>query len=220
MDLITDAHRPPLGLPLVGAMADRVGVLEQVHPDVGLRHVVPSGQAGLEQQRRLHALGDGDAVDLDADVARAGEHVDARVRIARVREHLLVLLEPGVHRAPVEPDRVAQLGNRGVLEADRRAPDALDAEGPAVTAARRVIDAAVGLEQLGADVVNRDVVGRVVRLLPHVQRPGGVGDQLAAQIRPHPLGAGLGSYLSAHQLDYTVQVNDPSGHYGAGPRDA
>jgi hypothetical protein len=43
----------------------------------------------------LVVFGDYLAVDLDADVARAREDVDACVRVAWVGEHLLVLFEPG-----------------------------------------------------------------------------------------------------------------------------
>jgi hypothetical protein len=68
-----------------------------------------------------------------------------------------------------------------------------------------MVDAAVGDEQLGADVLDRDVVRRVVRLLPDVERTGGVRDHVAAEVRPHALGTRLYTNSSTHALDYTVQ---------------
>src|SRR5262249_46085451 len=53
-----------------------------------------------------------------------------------------------------------------------------DRERLPVAAARRVDDLTVGREELGADVVKREVVGRVVRLLPGEQGAGRVGREL------------------------------------------
>ena len=63
-----------------------------------------------------------------------------------MREDLLVLLEPGVHRVPVEADVVAELLDRrvGVVPCGGRARPAAGAhvEGAAVAPARRVLDVA------------------------------------------------------------------------------
>ena len=74
--------------------------------------VVAHGQARLEQEHGPGGIGDRDAVDLHHDMARTAQRVDALVRIAGVNEDLFVLLEPGVHRLPLEADRVTELGDR------------------------------------------------------------------------------------------------------------
>ena len=63
------------------------------------------------------AVGHHDSVDLDLHVAAAAQDVDAAVRVARVDDHLLVLLEPVVHRGPVDAQVVADRldGRVGVL---------------------------------------------------------------------------------------------------------
>ena len=101
---------------------------------------------------------------------------------------------------PVEPDRVAQLLERRLLVAHggagRLSAAGPDGEGLAVSAARGVGDAAVRRE-LGADVGERDVVGRVLRLLPDEERPSGVGDELAAEVGANPFRALLQAYAAA-----------------------
>jgi hypothetical protein len=66
-----------------------VGVSE-VEAHVGARDVPARREAGLEQQQRAVGVGDDLAVDGDRDVARAAQHVDAVVRVARVLEDLVV----------------------------------------------------------------------------------------------------------------------------------
>src|SRR6059058_1260009 len=106
-----------------------------------------------------------------------------------MREDLFVLLEPRVHRIPFEPDSVTQLlerpgfvthGGGGSLF-----PAGSDGERAAVTSARRVGEAAVGLEQLQADVGESKVVRRVVGLFPHEQGGCRVDNELPAEIRAY-----------------------------------
>jgi hypothetical protein len=63
-----------------------------------------------------------------------------------------------------------------------------------VTANRPLAEALLTVlihEETLVDVLNRDVVLRVMRPLPHVARPCAVEDQLAAQRRPHSPRRGL-----------------------------
>jgi hypothetical protein len=57
--------------------------------------------------------------------------------------------------------------------------------------------AAVRLEQLGAHVRHREVVGGVLRTLPDERRTGRVDYELAAQVGTHPFRAGLDPDASA-----------------------
>jgi hypothetical protein len=104
-----------------------------------------------------------------------------------VHEHLLVFLEPGIQRRPVEPDRAGQPRHRRAGEQPGRAGP-LDPPGPQRMrlgcAAPALPGVAVRDEQITAHVRDRDVVLRVVRPLPHIQRPGGVEHPLAGQERP------------------------------------
>src|ERR1700738_2756960 len=87
-------HRPVACGPLVRALSLRVGGAQQVHPDVREREVVAGGQAGLEQDARLAAVCDGDPVDLDPDVPRAGQDVDPGIGVARVDVDRLLPPQP------------------------------------------------------------------------------------------------------------------------------
>jgi hypothetical protein len=82
-----------------------VGVAGAKQPDLDVRlgQVEPGHQSGLEQDAWAPAVRHGDAVELDTDMPGALQHVNARVRVARVDVHLLVFFEPRVHRVPVEP---------------------------------------------------------------------------------------------------------------------
>src|SRR5438270_11088755 len=93
-------------------MADGIGGDLQIELDVRLRQVIAGREPGLEQQPGTCGLGDRDPLDLDSYMPGAGQDVHPGVRVARVGEDLLVLLEPGVHRVPVEADHVAQLFDR------------------------------------------------------------------------------------------------------------
>src|SRR3954471_4911091 len=184
---------------------------------MGLRQVVAHREACLELQPGARGLGDRLAVDLHPHVPGAREDVHARVGVARVGEDFLVLLEPGIHRIPVEADRLAELLDRRLLVTQGGAGGLFGAGAPGVgggvAAAGGVGTAAVRLEQLAADVREREVVGRVVRLLPDEQRPRGIGHDLAAEIRAHPLGAlldpdspaGFGGLRCAHEVWSTTR---------------
>src|SRR5262249_9324798 len=100
------------------------------------------------------------------------------------------------------PKRVAKLLERRLFVADGGA-GRLPAPGPyrervPVPATRRVVDAAVRGEQLRADVVGREVVGRVLRPFPAEQRACRAGDELAAEGRADPLRAVFDADASAH----------------------
>src|SRR4249920_2759020 len=75
--------------------------------------------------------------------------------LARMGVHRLILLEPFVHSGPVEPDQVAQFGNRRVWIAQRRVLASLagrhHVENAPVTTAGRVLDGA-GVLEGGPDV--------------------------------------------------------------------
>jgi hypothetical protein len=140
-----------------------------------------------------------------------------------VGEHLLVLLEPGVHRRPVETDEVAQLLDRRVLVA-QRGPGRLraaasDGERARVATAGRT-DAAAVRPQRSANVGKREVVRRVVRHLPDEERPDGVGDDLAAEECAHALGAVLqpdtatGRLRVGRRRAHLVAFRSCSGHAG------
>src|SRR5262249_48607617 len=118
-----------------------------------------------------------------------------------MREDLLVLLEPGVDGVPIEPDRLAKLLERRRFVAERGTDDVTasgaNAEGAAVATARRVDDGAVRHEQLRTNVVDRDVVRRVVGLLPDKERPCRVGDELARDVGADALRAVLDADTAA-----------------------
>src|SRR5262249_40012550 len=132
------------------------------------------------------------AVHLDLDVPRAVQDVDALVRVVRVDEDLLVLLEPSVHRVPVEANQAAQLLDRrlrvvpgGVLDL---AAAALDRELERLAPARRARRPAVRRQQLHAYVLAWKVIRGVVGNLPYKLEAPGVGDQLSTEVRTHPFG--------------------------------
>ena len=149
---------PVPGEALVRAARGRVGRRQQVEPDVDLGQVVARREAGLEEERRLMGVGDRDAVHLDLHVTRAVQDVDPRVRVVGVDEDLLVLLEPAVHRVPVEADQAAQLFDRRLRVVPRGVLGlpvaALDREVLGLAPARRVPRTAVRRQELRADVLS------------------------------------------------------------------
>jgi hypothetical protein len=124
--------------------------------------------------------------------------MSTRVRVARVGVDRLVLLEPLAHRAPVQPDQVPQLRQRGlgILQRSRRASAGrLDVEDLRVAAAGECSVRPTG-DQLGPDIGRRQVVDRVMRPLPDEDRVDGVGDYLAGQIGTHSFAARLDLYAT------------------------
>ena len=190
-------HRVIARRALVGTLRLGVGGDEQVHPDVGLRQIVASGQSRLEQERRASRLRHDLARHHDSHVARAVEHVHALVRIARVHVDLVVLLEPGVHLRPLERHVVAQeeparrrigIAPRGMLRGPVAHPhrpargSVRAAAGPGMAGRR---------EGLAPDVRAREVVDRDAARLPEQEGAPAVGDELAREAHPHPAGARL-----------------------------
>ena len=198
---LAGSHRPRLGAALVWAVGDALVALQELHAHVRLGQVVAHRQSRLEQEPRAPGLGHRHPRDLDAHVPRARQDVHARVRITGVREHLLVLLEPRFHGIPPQRNRPAQLLDRRFRVAHSRrarlAPAGRDRECLAVAPARRVIDRAVGAQQLAAHVGGGEVVRRVVRGLPHQQRADRVRHQLPSKVGANALGAALDANRAA-----------------------
>src|SRR5215467_14718333 len=103
-----------------------------------------------------------------------------------MHEYLLVFFEPGIQCGPVEPDRAAEPGDRGVGEQQGGAGP-VDLAGPervcCECAASAVLAVALRDHEVTTHVVERDVVLRVVGPFPYVQGMGGVEDLLAGQER-------------------------------------
>ena len=121
---------------------------------VGAVDVVAGRQPGFEKQHRAMGLGQLHTVQRDRDVAVRPQRIHPCIRVSRMAEDRLVLLEP-VQRVPSEPD---QSGESAVVEYPGR---------------RMAVP-----QNIGADIRKRNVVLRVVRQLPHVARRGRVEDQL------------------------------------------
>src|SRR5450755_4542679 len=104
-------------------------------------------------------------------------------------EDFLVFLEPGIEGVPVEPHGSGQPGQR-VVAVDPRAAGPGEAAGPKpVPPCRTTVQLLRMLlvdQHGGFHVGDRDVVLRVVRPLPHVQRSGGVQYYRAAEHRADP----------------------------------
>jgi len=115
-----------------------------------------------------------------------------------VDEDLVVLLEPGVHPAPIDGQvalDVGTLGQRVLVAPDGVADHPVtDRDRPVggVTLVRAVGGGVGRLQQLGADVLGWEVVDGQVPGLQQQQRPGGVDDGHAVQEGPHAAGIGLG----------------------------
>ena len=182
-----DGRGPVLRDALVRARAARLRRREEVDADIGARDVPARREAGLDEQQRAVGLGDDRPVELDADMARAAQHVDAVVRVARVLEDLVVLLPPRVHRVPVEGDVPGDVGAR--VDRLRVVPDRVLGD-PVADADREVARLALAraggvlvrrLEQVVADVLQREVVDGEMALLEEDQDAVRVGDGLAAE---------------------------------------
>ena len=155
--------------------------------DVGAVEVPARRQARLDHRDRAVRFGEQDALELDADVPVRPQRVHPHVGVARVDEHLLRLLVPGVQRVPVEPDRAGQPVDRVVGEQPpARGPGGV--ADPQPDDARRAelhrLDAVLVDEHLRIDVRDRHVELRVERPLPPVARIAGVEHQAAGELGP------------------------------------
>ncbi len=115
-------------MPLIGAGGAPRGRRQKLGAHVGGRNVVARRQAGLEQEHRARRIGDGLAGIDDAHAPRRRPHVDAVIRVARVTEGLLVLLEPVIDL----------VGREGEIILDRFEPG-----GRPLVRPQRVLDAPV-----------------------------------------------------------------------------
>jgi hypothetical protein len=111
-----------------------------------------------------------------------------------VHEDLLVLLKPGVQRIPIETDGVSGalqgvVGEQpcGAWPRNVADPKSVQTDSPAMEA--------LGLmlinQKISVDPVDRDVILRIIRPFPHVQRPGGIEHGLAIQDGADPTGYGF-----------------------------
>ena len=178
----------------VGTLAGGGAGRQQVHADVGLGQVVLRGHAGLEQQPRPGALGHHHVAYAHPHVLGPLADVDALVGITRKVADPLVLLEPGVDGVTVEGDVAGKGGHRlqrlGVAPHRVLGGAVTDGDRPvgrlALERTRRVPPG--GREQVGADVVEREVPHRgQTRLVQQLGLPA-VGHRLAGEHGPHPLG--------------------------------
>jgi hypothetical protein len=115
-----------VGEALVRAPGPDVGEQETVHADVLAREVVAGRERGLEEDARPARRRDLLAVHPHDDAPRRVQHVDPVVRVARVDDDLVVLLEPRVDRVPrdadVALDRGLRLGRDAHVLAREREP--------------------------------------------------------------------------------------------------
>src|SRR5262245_18545400 len=110
-ELVTHASRPVARHSLIRASRDVLGGLEQVHTHVQLRDIVSGRQSSLEEEHGSASFRQWHAVNLDAHMPRAVDSVHPSVRISRMNEDLLVLLEPRVHLIPEKGEVALQCGS-------------------------------------------------------------------------------------------------------------
>jgi hypothetical protein len=67
----------------------------------------------LTEEHRSTSFAHCNSVDLHAHVPRAVQRVDPCVRVSRMNEDLLILLEPRIHLIPVKGEVALQRGKRG-----------------------------------------------------------------------------------------------------------
>jgi hypothetical protein len=196
-------------VPLVGAGGAGVALLEQVEADVLARQVPPDRELGLEQRHGPGRVGQRETVEGHRDVPRAGQDVDPLVRVVRVAEHRLLLLEPA-ERAEVEHHVAVQVlvvrPERGAGEVATAGPDGERLPGrgvPGVVRGAEHLRQVVGRpgrglrDQLRGEVpqghrVDRDHTAR----LPHEQGRRGVHDGPAVELAADPLRGGLDAQLA------------------------
>ena len=83
-------------------------------------------------------------VELDPHAPGGAQRVDAGVGVAGVDEDLLVLLEPGVQRVPLEPRRAGQ-ALQSVVAVDAQRARAVELAGPQAVAAGGAAAQALGM---------------------------------------------------------------------------
>ena len=105
MQRVTEARGPVARRhALVRTQALRVGGLQVLEDDIGTIDVIPCRQTCFEEQNRAVGVGQHDAVEFDGDVPMRAQRVHPCVRVARMTEDRLVLLEPR-QRLPLESDQ-------------------------------------------------------------------------------------------------------------------
>src|SRR6516162_9802017 len=101
-ELVAHPSRPVARRPFIRASRGRLGGLEQIHAHIELRNVIAGRQPGLEEEDGSASFTHCHAFNLHSYVPRTVDRVYSCVRISRMNEDLLVLLEPRVHLIPVK----------------------------------------------------------------------------------------------------------------------
>ena len=195
MDPAVEARRPVVARgALVGAGRDRRRRDEVSEVDIGLVHVVPGREARLEQHDGRGGLGEHDALGLHAEAPGRPQRVDPRVGVPWMDENALVLFEPGVQGGPLEADGVVEALDlrRGENLCGVWSLDAFSrqAEVPHVAPGSLFAGALVD-ERVVRHIGQRDVVLRVVGVLPDVAGTGRVDHGAPGQHGAHPPRRGL-----------------------------
>src|SRR5262245_20077970 len=107
-ELVAHPSRPVARHSLIRTARDILGGLEQIHTYIQLWDVITGRQSSLEEEHRSASVTHGNSADLHAHVPRAVDGVDPCVRVSRVNEYLLILLEPRVHLIPVKGEMAVQ----------------------------------------------------------------------------------------------------------------
>src|SRR5262245_52401926 len=193
-ELIAHASRPVARRSLIRTARDVLGGLEQIHAHVQLRNVVTGRQSSLEEEDGTASFPQYHAVNLHAHVPRAVNRVDPSVRISRMNEDLLILLEPRVHLIPEKGEVALQCGSiigRFEVSAGCVLSDAILYHQVPANGVRRLV---CRLQILHPDIRNPKPVGR--RSLRFIDKENvlAVGDQLASKVRPHPARATFDVY--------------------------
>src|SRR5215469_11933843 len=110
-ELVAHPSRPVACHSLIRAARDILGGLEQIHTHIQLRNVVTGRQSSLEEEYGPASIPQCHALNLHAHVPRTVDRVDPGVRISRMNEDLLILLEPRVHLIPEKGEVALQCGS-------------------------------------------------------------------------------------------------------------
>src|SRR6516225_4308107 len=106
---VADPQRPVGGGALVRADGAAGRASQKLLPHVLLRDVVARRTTGLEQEHAAPCVRDGLAIEGDLHPSRARPHIDPGIRVARVAEDLLILLDPMVDLVPIEGEVILDL---------------------------------------------------------------------------------------------------------------